>query len=87
MRRSFEAADSDWAGIGERERTQGRAVLLRRDCRAVNGATVGHGSLQKERFGILGEPRGGEAHFLTEIEYQSDDCGVNNILAEKNEER
>ena len=42
------------AAIGERERTQGRAVL---------GVIGGHGSLQKERFGILGEPRGSEAHF------------------------
>jgi hypothetical protein len=41
------------AAIGERERTQGRAVLLRRDRTAVNVAISRHGSLQKERFGIF----------------------------------
>ena len=39
------------AAIGERERTLGRAVL---------GVIDGHGSLQKERFGIWGESRGSD---------------------------
>jgi hypothetical protein len=56
------AARKAAAAIGERERTQGHAALLRCDLRAVNGAS-GHGSLQKDRFGILGEFRGSEAHY------------------------
>jgi hypothetical protein len=39
----------------------------------------GQGSLQDERFGIFGESRGGEAHYLTKRVYQSDDCHVNKI--------
>jgi hypothetical protein len=42
------------AAVDEGERTQRGTVL---------GAIGGHGSFQKERFGILGESRGGEAHF------------------------
>src|SRR5580704_11721897 len=54
MRMAVAAWTAAVAAIGERERTQGRAVL---------GVTSRHGSLQKERFGILGESRGSEAHF------------------------
>jgi hypothetical protein len=52
------------AGIGKGERTQGRTVVLtcdRPDFIGVNAAVDGasrHGSLQKERFWILGESRG-----------------------------
>jgi len=42
------------AAIGKGERAQRGTVL---------GAMGGHGSLQKERLGIFGESRGGEAHY------------------------
>gem|GEM_PF-6192519 len=78
VRMAVAARSAAVAAIGERERTQGRAVLVTRDRRAVvfkcdhpdfigvnaavNGAS-GHGNLQTERFGILGETRGSGAHF------------------------
>src|SRR5690348_5937636 len=48
IRMAVAARSAAAAAISESERAQGHAVL---------GVIGGHGSLQKERFGILGEPR------------------------------
>ena len=64
------------AAVDKDERTQRGTIV---------GAIGGHGSLQKERLdlGFFREPRGGEAHFSTEIVYKSDYCRVNKILGKK----
>ncbi len=72
VRMAVTARSAALAAIGKGERTQRRAVVFtcdrtaavfRCDRRAVNGASR-HGSLQKERFGILGESRGGRDALL-----------------------
>ena len=75
------------AAIDKHERTQSGTVVLTCDRpdfigvnAAVDGAIGGHGSLQKERFGILGESREGEAHYRTRKVYQSDNYSVKKIL-------
>jgi hypothetical protein len=79
IRVAVSARSAALAAIGKGERTQRRTVVLTCDRRAVfftrdrpdfigvnaavNGTIAGHGSLRKERFWILGESRGNEAHY------------------------
>ncbi len=78
--RHLRSTTREWRSryIDKSQSTQTGTVLLIRNCKAVNGAIGGHGSLQKWKdLSCNGKSRGGEAHYSTGVMYQSGNAVVN----------